>query len=33
MTKRHFVVAVLALTVAVATAIAQQNPYLGRWNI
>lgn len=33
MTKRHFVIAPLALALAVATAIAQQNPYLGRWNI
>jgi hypothetical protein len=33
MTKRHFVIAALALGLAVATAIAQQNPYLGRWNI
>jgi Domain of Unknown Function (DUF1080) len=33
MTNRHFVIAALALGLAVATAIAQQNPYLGRWNI
>jgi hypothetical protein len=33
MTKRHVVFAVLATALAVATAIAQQNPYLGRWNI
>jgi hypothetical protein len=33
MTNRHFVVAALALACAVASAIAQQNPYLGRWNI
>ena len=33
MTNRHVVIAALALTLAVATAIAQQNPYLGRWNI
>jgi 3-keto-disaccharide hydrolase len=33
MTNRHFVIAALALACAVASAIAQQNPYLGRWNI
>ncbi len=33
MTKRHIVIAIIATTVAVASAIAQQNPYLGRWNI
>jgi 3-keto-disaccharide hydrolase len=33
MTTRHFVIAALALGLAVASAISQQNPYLGRWNI
>ena len=33
MTNRHVVIGALALSLAVATAIAQQNPYLGRWNI
>lgn len=33
MSKRHVVVAAFALTCAVASALAQQNPYLGRWNI
>jgi hypothetical protein len=33
MTKRHIVIAITATTIAVASAIAQQNPYLGRWNI
>jgi 3-keto-disaccharide hydrolase len=33
MTKRHIVIAMIATAVAVASAIAQQNPYLGRWNI
>ena len=33
MTKRHFVIAAIALAVVVASTFAQQNPYLGRWNI
>jgi 3-keto-disaccharide hydrolase len=33
MTKRHFVIAAIALAVAVASTFAQQNPYLGRWNV
>ena len=33
MTTRHFAVAVIAAAFSIATAVAQQNPYLGRWNI
>lgn len=33
MTKRDVVFAILATALAAATAIAQQNPFLGRWNI
>src|SRR4029078_6646425 len=33
MTKRHVVVAVIAAPLLIATALAQQNPSLGRWNI
>ena len=33
MTKRHVVIALLSTALAVASAVAQQNPYLGRWNI
>lgn len=33
MTKRHFVIAAIALAVAVGSTFAQQNPYLGRWNV
>src|SRR3954462_7147811 len=33
MTKRHFVIASFALLCAVASTLAQQNPYLGRWNV
>jgi hypothetical protein len=33
MTNRHFVIAALALACAAATTFAQQNPFLGRWNL
>ena len=33
MTKRHFVIAAIALAVVVASTFAQQNPFLGRWNV
>ncbi len=33
MTIRHVVIALVSTALAVASAIAQQNPYLGRWNI
>ena len=33
MTNRHFVIAALALVCAAATTFAQQNPFLGRWNL
>lgn len=33
MTKRHFLIAAIAVAVAVASTFAQQNPYLGRWNV
>jgi 3-keto-disaccharide hydrolase len=33
MSKRHVVFAVIAAALSIATARAQQNPYLGRWNI
>jgi hypothetical protein len=33
MTKRHFVIAAIALAASVASTFAQQNPFLGRWNV
>jgi Domain of Unknown Function (DUF1080) len=33
MLKRPFVIAAIALSLAVASTFAQQNPYLGRWNV
>lgn len=33
MLKHHLVIAGIALAVAVASTFAQQNPYLGRWNV